>query len=840
MASSDFEKEEAFKDTLEVTFQENEETYCDDKIEEVESLVDDYFDNFATCMPPLTSFSEVRGIIKKLQNRKAAGLDQIPNIAFKYFTQNALTHLTKLYNQCLIKNHFPTPWKQANVIMLAKPNQDRTYPHGYRPISLINATAKIFERIILTRIKSNCKAIDCIPPEQCGFLEGHSTLHQLIRVTNIINEGFSANFILTFRVRLNNSYSNTGSCLSGVPQRSVLSPYLYNIYTHDFPQHSTVSTCLFADDSAVLSQGVQLKYTIKTVQHFLDNLETWLTHWRIAINVDKSQAIVFRKWGVIDPPFQLTLFDDNIQWVPVVKYLGLHIDSRLTFKKHIDYLSEKFWGRISLAISLVGRRSPLSLENKVILYKQILRPVITYGSPVWGAAAATHMKKVQLATTPTITTNWKDFRINLNNNFSLFNYYPNNINNTNDLETKITEFTEAVVATHSHASQPIVNARRNYTPNHINQLIKHKNNLRKRYQQTLNPFYKTLCNRAQANLKKELKIYSNDTWNARLEALNTTDNSLWEAQRFLKNKRSQIPTLNCATGMAVTDPQKANLLANTIKNNFIENNRMQDNYDQDDEVVTSTVNTFLSSPPPSTQIEPAMPDEIINFIKNTSSKKAPDHNPVFLNFNFKLAEAPPNPRAVSTDWKTFRINLNKNLSLFDFHPNNINNTNDLEQKITEFTEAVIDTHSHASRPIETERRNFTPHNINQLIKIKNYFRKRYHQTLNPIFKSHYNRAQSDLKKELKKYNDIIWQKRLEALNTADNSLWRTQKFFKNKRPKIPPLNCATGTAVTDQQKANLLATNMKNNFVENDREDDNYHQNDELINTTVNNFLSTP
>ncbi|GFU30232.1 RNA-directed DNA polymerase from mobile element jockey-like Protein [Trichonephila clavipes] len=74
--------------------------------------------------------------------------------------------------------------------------------------------------------------------------------------------------------------------------------------------------------------------------------------------------------------------------------------------------------------------------------------------------------------------------------------------------------------------------------------------------------------------------------------------------------------------MAVTDPQKANLLANTIKNNFIENNRMQDNYDQDDEVVTSAVNTFFSLPP-STQIEPVMPDEIINFIKNTSSKKAP-------------------------------------------------------------------------------------------------------------------------------------------------------------------------------------------------------------------------
>ncbi|GFW64817.1 transposable element Tc1 transposase [Trichonephila clavipes] len=79
--------------------------------------------------------------------------------------------------------------------------------------------------------------------------------------------------------------------------------------------------------------------------------------------------------------------------------------------------------------------------------------------------------------------------------------------------------------------------------------------------------------------------------------------------------------------MAVTDPQKANLLANTIKNNFIENNRMQDNYDQDDEVVTSAVNRYLSLFPPSTQIEPVMPDEIINFIKNTSSKKAPSCNP---------------------------------------------------------------------------------------------------------------------------------------------------------------------------------------------------------------------
>ncbi|GFY69867.1 hypothetical protein TNIN_412281 [Trichonephila inaurata madagascariensis] len=89
-----------------------------------------------------------------------------------------------------------------------------------------------------------------------------------------------------------------------------------------------------------------------------------------------------------------------------------------------------------------------------------------------------------------------------------------------------------------------------------------------------------------------------------MEALNTSDNRLWEAQRFLKNKRSHIPSLICATGMTVTDPQKAYLLANTINNNFIENNRMNDNYVQVDEVVTLAVKYFLSTPP-STPIEPA-------------------------------------------------------------------------------------------------------------------------------------------------------------------------------------------------------------------------------------------
>ncbi|GFU02369.1 putative RNA-directed DNA polymerase from transposon X-element [Trichonephila clavipes] len=170
MAYSDFEKAEAFKDTLEVTFQENAKPYSDGKIEEVESLVNHYFDNCNTQIPPLTSPLEVRGIIKKLPNRKSPGPDQIPNIVLKYLPINAITHLTKIYNRCLINCHFPTQWKIANVF------------------------------------------IDCIPPEQCGFREGHSKLHQLIRVTNIINEGFAANYTLLVSFWMSKGHS-TKCCM---------------------------------------------------------------------------------------------------------------------------------------------------------------------------------------------------------------------------------------------------------------------------------------------------------------------------------------------------------------------------------------------------------------------------------------------------------------------------------------------------------------------------------------------------------------------------------------------------------------------------------------------------
>ncbi|GFT50741.1 hypothetical protein TNCV_3963581 [Trichonephila clavipes] len=97
-------------------------------------------------------------------------------------------------------------------------------------------------------------------------------------------------------------------------------------------------------------------------------------------------------------------------------------------------------------------------------------------------------------------------------------------------------------------------------------------------------------------------------------------------KEFLKNKRSDIPALNCPTGKAVTHDQKvnilANILANTIIPNFTENTRPNSNDDEDDAIINNTVNTFLYPTP--TIIETANHSEIISSIKKFNSEEAPD------------------------------------------------------------------------------------------------------------------------------------------------------------------------------------------------------------------------
>lgn len=136
----------------------------------------------------LVQIEEVIFFIKKLKNSKAPGFDELPNILLKHLPVNALQNLTDIYNACLSIGYFPDFFKKAKTIAIPKPNKDPRRPSSYRPISLLNAMDKIFEKIILFRLNQYIEENEIIMKEQFGFRKGHSTIHQVKRITNMVQE----------------------------------------------------------------------------------------------------------------------------------------------------------------------------------------------------------------------------------------------------------------------------------------------------------------------------------------------------------------------------------------------------------------------------------------------------------------------------------------------------------------------------------------------------------------------------------------------------------------------------------------------------------------------------
>ncbi|GFW08281.1 RNA-directed DNA polymerase from mobile element jockey [Trichonephila clavipes] len=217
-------------------------------------------------------------------------------------------------------------------------------------------------------------------------------------------------------------------------------------------------------------------------------------------------------------------------------------------------------------------------------------------------------------------------------------------------------FTAAIRSAHLQASKPIESKQHSFTPNHIQDLIYLKNKVKRKYNKTLNPLHKANYYRLQ-ELKKALKKNSQKSWTKRLEALNTTDNSLCQCQKFFRKKRSNIPNLNSSC-IAYNDEQKANLFALTLKNNFIENKRPDDKIYPIDDNITNTLEDFLSHSPPF-PIAPTNPDEITDYVRRLPNNKAPGSDSITNNMASPLQG--PNAFRYGRDGGTFHVPFPKDV-----------------------------------------------------------------------------------------------------------------------------------------------------------------------------------
>ena len=193
-------------------------------------------------------------------------------------------------------------------------------------------------------------------------------------------------------MRYKDTYSELRNIFSGVPQGSKLGPILFLLYINDIPKHEKTSLALFADDTAILSKHKNSDTIVSNLNSHLDKLSLWFNAWKIDLNVGKTQAIVFSKGRKI-PETRVKLNNQLIPWANEVEYLGLILDKKLTYKSHFEKIVKKFKSARAVLYPMLGWKSELSVKNKLLLYKSMLRPVVSYACQIFGGAADSHIKK---------------------------------------------------------------------------------------------------------------------------------------------------------------------------------------------------------------------------------------------------------------------------------------------------------------------------------------------------------------------------------------------------------------------------------------------------------------
>lgn len=449
-AFEDDEKAECLAASLESQCSPSLNLLDSDHLEEVERELEERASTPLSEDPiPPVSTSEVALIIKGLRPRKAPGADGISNQVLKHFSPPLVHLLVSIFNAALTNHMFPEAWKSADVIGIHKPGKPASEPSNYRPISLLSSLGKIYERILLKRLWFHINENNILPEEQFGFRARHSCVQQVHRITEYILEGFNTgaagytvkpkskctiavfldvakafdkvwhdglvyklyhlgfpdrlvlivqDFLQarSFRYKVHGERSTPRPIKAGVPQGSALSPVLFSIYTSDIPHTPNVELALFADDTALYSRGWKMNIQRSHVQRALNTLGDWFRKWAITVNPEKSAAVCFHPSRRKTPVTPLKLNGKPIPWVKSTKYLGVTLDSKLTFSQHIKNVRNRARFFLSRLRHLLCAKSKMALRNKVTLYKTCIRPVMTYASVAFAQASPRDIDSLQV------------------------------------------------------------------------------------------------------------------------------------------------------------------------------------------------------------------------------------------------------------------------------------------------------------------------------------------------------------------------------------------------------------------------------------------------------------